>query len=109
MGKIVGIDLGTTNSFVAVLEGGEPVVRSQPPDRAKIEAQVKTLKEAMPGEDARRIRTQTSELQQAVMILGQAAYGGAAATEPGSPDHPGDNGHTEPRGEDLVEGEFSEM
>ena len=26
MGKIIGIDLGTTNSFVAVLEGNEPVV-----------------------------------------------------------------------------------
>ncbi len=26
MGKIIGIDLGTTNSVVAVLEGGEPVV-----------------------------------------------------------------------------------
>ncbi|MFN3763716.1 MAG: Hsp70 family protein, partial [Anaerolineae bacterium] len=26
MGKIVGIDLGTTNSVVAVLMGGEPVV-----------------------------------------------------------------------------------
>jgi molecular chaperone DnaK len=28
MGKIVGIDLGTTNSVVAVMEGGEPVVIS---------------------------------------------------------------------------------
>ena len=26
MGKIIGIDLGTTNSVVAVVEGGEPVV-----------------------------------------------------------------------------------
>ena len=26
MGKIIGIDLGTTNSVVAVIEGGEPKV-----------------------------------------------------------------------------------
>jgi molecular chaperone DnaK len=26
MGRIIGIDLGTTNSVIAVMEGGEPVV-----------------------------------------------------------------------------------
>src|SRR3954463_6708507 len=30
MSKIIGIDLGTTNSVVAVMEGGEPIVITNP-------------------------------------------------------------------------------
>jgi hypothetical protein len=57
----------------------------------------------MPGEDAGHIRKQIAELQQAMMVIGQAMYGsGAAATEPSG------NGHGEPHGEDVVEGEYSE-
>ena len=32
MSKIIGIDLGTTNSVVAVMEGGEPVVINRGPN-----------------------------------------------------------------------------
>ena len=45
-----------------------------------------------------------------MMALGQAMYGsGAPATGPGGPGHTTDNGHGEPRGEDVVEGEYRDM
>ena len=68
-----------------------------------------THKETMPGEDAGRIRAQIAELQQAMMVLGQAMYSGAAATGPGGPERPDGNEHGEPRGEDVVEGEYQQM
>ena len=60
----------------------------------------------MQSEDSGRIRAQIAEVQQAMMILGQATYGGATATGPGGPEGPGGKGHSEPRGEDVIEGEY---
>jgi molecular chaperone DnaK len=80
------------------------------PDRAKIEAQMNTLKETMLEEDAGRIRAQIAELQQSMMVLDQAIYSGTtAATEPDSSGRPSGNVHSKPRGEDVVEGEYSEI
>jgi molecular chaperone DnaK len=91
----------------SLLDLGEKV---SAPERGKIEAQIKTLKEAMPGEDAGRIRAQIAVLQQAMMVLGQAMYGGGApASGPGGPVGPGGDGHTHPRGEDVIEGEYQEL
>ncbi len=80
--------------------------RVSAPDRSKVESQINALKETMKGEDANRIRAQISELQQAMMVLGQAMYGQAGPSGPG---RAGGNGHGEPRGEDVVEGEYQTM
>ena len=77
-------------------------------DRSRIESQINSLKEAMKGDDTGRIRSQISELQQAMMVLGQAMYGAASGGSTG-PDRPRGDGHGEPRGEDVVEGEYQKM
>ena len=56
MSKIVGIDLGTTNSCVAVLEGGEPVVITNPEGARTTHSVVAFAKngERMVGQVAKR-------------------------------------------------------
>jgi len=79
-------------------------------DRSRVESQINTLKETMKGDDTGRIRTQISELQQAMMTLGQAMREAGSAPGAGPSGYqPGGNGHGEPRGEDVVEGEYQTM
>jgi hypothetical protein len=43
-------------------------------DQGRIEVQINTLKETMQSEDSGRMRAQIAELQQAMMVLGQATH-----------------------------------
>ena len=56
MGKIIGIDLGTTNSVVAVMEGGEPTVIPTPRAAGPIPSVVAFTKtgERLVGQVAKR-------------------------------------------------------
>ena len=77
------------------------------------DAQGRTVS-TMQSEDSGRISAQIAELQQAMMVLGYATYGGATATGLGGPERPGGGepsfaGHGEPRDEDVVEGEYQPM
>ena len=92
--RIVGLDLGTTNSLVAVLAGGEPVVITTAEGSRQLLSIVALTKtgERLVGQMAKR-----------------QAVSGATATGPGGPERPGDNGRGEPHGEDVVEGEYQKM
>ena len=78
-------------------------------EREKIDMLMKSIKQAMSGEDSGQIRTQISALQQAMMGLGQAMYNSAAPVGPDGQEHTGGNGRTDPHPEGVVEGEFRNM
>ncbi|MCQ2537639.1 MAG: molecular chaperone DnaK [Lachnospiraceae bacterium] len=63
MGKIIGIDLGTTNSCVAVMEGGKPVVITNPDGNRTTPSVVAFTKtgERIVGDSARRQAVTNSE------------------------------------------------
>jgi molecular chaperone DnaK len=63
MGKVIGIDLGTTNSVVAVMEGGEPTVITNPEGSRLTPSVVAFTKggERLVGQPAKRQATINSE------------------------------------------------
>lgn len=85
----------------ALKENGERV----PSDlRYEAESKISDLRQIMNGEDDRRMRSLSEELQQLYGRILQAAAPQAAGTAPGGNGH---HGQTSPEG-DVVEGEFKE-
>ncbi len=74
MGKIIGIDLGTTNSCVAVMEGNEPVVIANDEGRRTTPSVVAFLKngERKVGDPAKR-QAITNPVN--TIIVSKAFYG----------------------------------
>ena len=68
--------------------------------RAKVEAEMAELREAVKGDDTARIKQLSASIQQTLMSIGQAAYTQGQPTTNGQ-------GTTETNpDEDIVEGEF---
>jgi molecular chaperone DnaK len=85
-------------------------------DRGRIEGIVEDLKQAKQGDDAARIKQLIEQLQQASYAIGQQMYASqqAAGGQAGGYQGNGGNGGSaggaeEPSGEEVVEGEFSEV
>ncbi len=72
-------------------------------DRAAIEQQINETRQASASDDVNRIRQATQNLQNATYALSQQAYNDQSAANGGSNPNAGNQ-----RGEDVVEGDFSE-
>ncbi|PSB16383.1 molecular chaperone DnaK [Phormidesmis priestleyi ULC007] len=80
-------------------------------DKTKVDGLVKDLREAIASEDFDKIKTMTTDLQQALYgittNLYQQAGGGAAPGDDGTPP-PGTDGTTSGGGDDVIDADFTE-
>lgn len=113
MAKVVGIDLGTTNSCIAVIEGGQPVViansegqRVTPSVVAYTKTGERLVGQIISQNNLDRMRSLTNDLQQALMQIGSAVYATAGASSGGSTNQsPGGNAAG---GNDVIDADFTE-
>jgi molecular chaperone DnaK len=91
--------------------GAEKFLREQKENipaelRTEIEAHVKSLREALQGEDAQEMRQRTEALSQVIQQAGSAMYEQSAEAAQASGTAPEEDGGEE---EDVIDGEFSEV
>ncbi len=72
-----------------------------------IELSIKTLKEAMEGEDPEKIRARAQDLTEAAMKLGEAIYKAQAAQESAAPGE--DGAAAGPGPDDVVDADFEDL
>jgi molecular chaperone DnaK len=80
-------------------------------DKAKVEGLIKDLKDASAKEDYDRIKTLTTELQQALYAVGSSIYqqaGGAAPEGAPEAEQPGAGSSTGGSDEDVIDADFTE-
>ena len=75
-------------------------------DRATIERQIEAVREAVKGEDIDAIRSAAQTLQNATYALSQQMYAEDSSAASGGSYNP--QGQSNPRDEDVVEGDFTE-
>ncbi|HEY9726491.1 MAG TPA: molecular chaperone DnaK [Chroococcales cyanobacterium] len=82
-------------------------------DKTKVEGLIKDLRDALQKEDDERIKTLTTELQQALYTIGTNIYqqqggDGGPTGGPGAGGDAGSSGGTTGGGDDVIDAEFSE-
>jgi molecular chaperone DnaK len=86
-------------------ELGDKVSDSQ---KSEVEGLIKSLRDAVTQEDFDKIKSLTTELQQALYTIGSSIYQGAAGAPEGSAGAPDGSSDAAPSSDEVIDAEFSE-